>query len=101
MGRFNLDVLDLLAIFQNTYTNPILTLLNAYVGFESVLVSVFFPVYTFSEILLDFLFNFLVLKTFSTASVTFAFKFVFFIATLVFVRGGIPRYRYDFLTKLG
>ena len=28
-------------------------------------------------------------------------KFMILIAMLIFVRGGIPRYRYDFLTKIG
>jgi NADH:ubiquinone oxidoreductase subunit H len=28
-------------------------------------------------------------------------KFILLIGLLIVVRGGIPRYRYDFLTKLG
>lgn len=31
----------------------------------------------------------------------FAIKFCFCIAFLVLIRGGAPRYRYDYLTKLG
>lgn len=31
----------------------------------------------------------------------FAFKFVFAIGFLILIRGGTPRYRYDYLTKLG
>ena len=34
-------------------------------------------------------------------TITFALKFLTFIAMLIFIRGGIPRYRYDFLTKIG
>lgn len=30
-----------------------------------------------------------------------ALKFLILIAMLIFIRGGIPRYRYDFLTKIG
>ena len=30
-----------------------------------------------------------------------ALKFLTLISMLVFIRGGIPRYRYDFLTKIG
>jgi NADH:ubiquinone oxidoreductase subunit H len=30
-----------------------------------------------------------------------AIKFVFAIAFLILIRGGTPRYRYDYLTKLG
>jgi NADH:ubiquinone oxidoreductase subunit H len=28
-------------------------------------------------------------------------KFLVLIALLIFIRGGVPRYRYDFLTKMG
>jgi NADH:ubiquinone oxidoreductase subunit H len=42
-----------------------------------------------------------VLKTNVTNALVFAIKFLVLIALLVFVRGGIPRYRYDFLTKVG
>lgn len=31
----------------------------------------------------------------------FAFKFLVLISLLIFVRGGLPRYRFDFLTKIG
>lgn len=41
------------------------------------------------------------LKTNVTNALVFAIKFLILIALLVFVRGGIPRYRYDFLTKVG
>lgn len=41
------------------------------------------------------------LHSFSLNASIFALKFILIIALLVFVRGGIPRYRYDFLTKLG
>ena len=40
-------------------------------------------------------------KYVALASVVFALKFILLVALLVFVRGGIPRYRYDFLTKVG
>jgi hypothetical protein len=33
--------------------------------------------------------------------VSFATKFILIILLLIFVRGGIPRYRFDFLTKMG
>lgn len=28
-------------------------------------------------------------------------KFILLLALLIFIRGGVPRYRYDFLTKMG
>ena len=40
-------------------------------------------------------------KTLVYNSIVFTFKFIILIALLVFIRGGIPRYRYDFLTKIG
>jgi len=33
--------------------------------------------------------------------VFFAIKFLLAIAFLILIRGGTPRYRYDYLTKLG
>ena len=33
--------------------------------------------------------------------IVFSLKFIMLISLLVFVRGGIPRYRYDYLTKIG
>lgn len=41
------------------------------------------------------------LKTVSTAALVMTFKFIVLIALLIFIRGGVPRYRYDFLTKIG
>jgi NADH:ubiquinone oxidoreductase subunit H len=35
------------------------------------------------------------------ASVWFATKLLICISMLIFVRGGLPRYRYDYLTKIG
>lgn len=40
-------------------------------------------------------------KTTIINAIVVTIKFVLLIALLVFVRGGIPRYRYDFLTKVG
>jgi len=40
-------------------------------------------------------------KSLVRGSVYTALKFLTLIAILIFSRGGIPRYRYDFLTKLG
>ncbi len=34
-------------------------------------------------------------------SLIFSLKFLFVIFFLILIRGGIPRYRYDYLTKLG
>ena len=41
------------------------------------------------------------LYTSQVAILSFGLKFIVIILLLIFVRGGIPRYRYDFLTKMG
>ena len=40
-------------------------------------------------------------KYLNNAIFNIGIKFILLIALLVFVRGGIPRYRFDFLTKIG
>ena len=41
------------------------------------------------------------LSTTSVNSLCMAIKFLLCIAFLIFARGGIPRFRFDYLTKLG
>lgn len=48
------------------------------------------------ELLITSSTNFLVSK-----AITMSLKFLLCIALLIFARGGIPRYRFDYLTKLG
>lgn len=50
--------------------------------------AIFYPV--------SFFFN-----DYTISAFLYALKFLCFIAILIFVRGGIPRYRFDYLTKLG
>ena len=45
--------------------------------------------------------NIFLWKIFISNSLIFTLKFLILISLLIFIRGGIPRYRYDFLTKLG
>lgn len=48
------------------------------------------------------LFNFKTYYQFTqNTTLIFAFKFLLCISFLVLIRGGTPRYRYDYLTKLG
>ena len=51
-------------------------------------------IYEGSFLVIDF-------TTTRTAIVSFSIKFILIILLLIFVRGGIPRYRFDFLTKMG
>jgi len=53
------------------------------------------------ETLISYLTPSLILKYVSVSALSMSFKFIILIALLVFIRGGIPRYRYDFLTKIG
>ena len=41
------------------------------------------------------------LSTTTINALTIALKFLLLIALLIFIRGGIPRYRFDHLTKIG
>ena len=41
------------------------------------------------------------LTTGMVCALTVSLKFIVLIALLVFIRGGIPRYRFDHLTKIG
>lgn len=41
------------------------------------------------------------LSTPNISAITIAIKFLVAIALLIFARGGIPRFRFDYLTKLG
>ena len=52
---------------------------------------------------LSLIFNSILFSTSSTTfnALTIALKFLLLIALLIFIRGGIPRYRFDHLTKVG
>jgi NADH:ubiquinone oxidoreductase subunit H len=73
---------------QFSFVIGLLLLLNFLVKLILTIVS---PVYTIL----------LTIKTTSFLSIFMGIKFVILIGLLIVVRGGIPRYRYDFLTKLG
>jgi NADH:ubiquinone oxidoreductase subunit H len=52
-------------------------------------------------ILLGSCLELLYIKTTVINPLIFTVKFLLLVSLLIFIRGGIPRYRYDFLTKLG
>lgn len=54
--------------------------------------------YLFGDGLNNIIFS---VPTSKAAVISFGLKFITLILLLIFVRGGIPRYRYDFLTKMG
>ena len=53
--------------------------------------------------LLDLLSYYMLLdfKYSTNYTLVFTFKIVLCLSFLIFIRGGVPRYRYDFLTKIG
>lgn len=53
------------------------------------------------EALIQSLLPSITLKYVPISALSMSIKFILLIALLVFIRGGIPRYRYDFLTKIG
>lgn len=93
MGPFDWNVLTLSIHIYNYYIHP--QLLN-----WGVLEFLHHMQILASEWLTNLLPE-LLLKTTSTAAMIMAFKFLILIALLIFIRGGVPRYRYDFLTKIG
>jgi NADH:ubiquinone oxidoreductase subunit H len=93
MKWYEFNVLDFYLLTYNKYIGPTLYSLGL-VDFS----------HQVTNYVMDFFFNIcpsFILKYTSTAAILIALKFIFLIALLVFIRGGIPRYRYDFLTKIG
>jgi NADH:ubiquinone oxidoreductase subunit H len=83
------NILKLTALYT-IQQSAVLTLL---IHFTALALSFTFITLSFYKI---FLF-----KTNIINSVIFALKFLILISLLIFIRGGVPRYRYDFLTKIG
>lgn len=106
MSRLSLDIFDMSFLFFSWYIKPILFSKNFllyiqfFLFFFIIIISqLLYTIY--SNIMSPILYLLYLHKITSLFSIFFAIKFVLLIALLVFVRGGIPRYRYDFLTKLG
>jgi NADH:ubiquinone oxidoreductase subunit H len=93
MGPFDWNILELSLYIYNRFLEPQLSNWGVF-EFVHYLTE---NLYLWSVNLLpEFL-----LKTVSTAALVMTFKFIVLIALLIFIRGGVPRYRYDFLTKIG
>ena len=93
--------LNILDIFQDfffylQYKYP--TLWNTV---ETFFTSIYFYFVTFFMFLYNSFFVMFSMKYLNSAVFNMGIKFILLIALLVFVRGGIPRYRFDFLTKIG
>jgi NADH:ubiquinone oxidoreductase subunit H len=93
MKWYELNILDYYLIAFNKYIGPCLYELGFIDWSHQV-----------SNYVIDFCYDAcpsLLLKYASAAALVVALKFILLIALLVFIRGGVPRYRYDFLTKIG
>ena len=95
--------------YQDSFFSYFFTLIEFFINFYSYVLE---PIYDslahlFFSLIFDnlyTLFNDLGLwhvNFFSQAALITSLKFILLIALLVIVRGGIPRYRFDYLTKLG
>lgn len=106
MNRFNLDIFDTITLLFSWYIKPLLVSETFFINVQfsfviglllllnflvKLILTIVSPVYTIL----------LTIKTTSFLSIFMGIKFVILIGLLIVVRGGIPRYRYDFLTKLG
>jgi len=106
MSRISLDVFDLFLLFYSWYIKPLLYSQGFifYIQLAFILVTLVIIKLTlasYTVLVKPILYLLTSIKITSMFSVIFSLKFIILIALLIFVRGGIPRYRYDFLTKLG
>ena len=94
----SLNILDLITDYtffiQYNYPNLWIKIDNTFMYIYDLIFNIF-----------TFFLNFFIIATYmkylNSAIFNMGFKFILLIALLVFVRGGIPRYRFDFLTKIG
>ena len=85
--------MDLFTTFYQKYTESTLVKFNI---FELLANSI-----TFLNSKIQLLIPEILITTNMLDATITALKFLTLISMLVFIRGGIPRYRYDFLTKIG
>lgn len=94
----SLNILDIITDFtffiQYNYPNLWIKIDNMFMYIYELIFNIF-----------TFFWNSFIIATYmkylNSAIFNMGFKFILLIALLVFVRGGIPRYRFDFLTKIG
>lgn len=102
MGLFefilSLNILDIITdtVFYIQYNYP-----NLFINFDNLFTLLYQNIFYLSLNLYTSLTIVFTMKYLNSAIFNMGFKFILLIALLVFVRGGIPRYRFDFLTKIG
>jgi NADH:ubiquinone oxidoreductase subunit H len=105
MKKPSWDFSDMYTIFYFTHLKPLL-IATGFWGYYirgtfSINHFLYFVTGSMAQTLQSYFASTVLCKYVALASVVFALKFILLVALLVFVRGGIPRYRYDFLTKVG
>ena len=85
---------DLFFYIQYQYPQVFNFVESCFIWFYSLFITMFMFVYNSLWIIFN-------MKYLNSAIFNMGIKFILLIALLVFVRGGIPRYRFDFLTKIG
>jgi NADH:ubiquinone oxidoreductase subunit H len=106
MVRFNLDIFDTIILWFSWYIKPLLAsegfLTNLQFTLLLCILSSIIILYKVILTLIQPLMSiFFTVKLTSFLSIFMGLKFIVLLGLLIVVRGGIPRYRYDFLTKLG
>lgn len=94
----SLNILDIMTDFTFfiQYNYP-----NIWLWCDTTFLFLYELILNFIFILINSLHIAVNMKYLNSAIFNMGFKFILLIALLVFVRGGIPRYRFDFLTKIG
>ena len=87
-------VYDSLFLVTSSMSNLNSIVLYTSYSLYSVIANIFISLYVV-------IINIFKFKNIYTPIINISIKFIILIALLVFIRGGIPRYRYDFLTKIG
>ena len=87
------NILEFNILFTNYLLKPQIIYISSFLLFNTFILKIYTVIIN--------LIPHLSLKTTIVNSIVITIKFIMLIALLVFVRGGIPRYRYDFLTKVG
>lgn len=109
----NLSTIVVLYLLENSNQSYLCQSINFFINihlyfnfflFEPIINFVTFTFVFHASYIFFYIFNYLMSYCFNSmlyASIITSIKFILLIAILVFVRGGIPRYRFDYLTKLG
>mgnify|MGYP006075358739 FL=1 len=87
------NLLDLYTTLYQKYTESTFLKFNIFESFTNFV--------TFLNSKIQLLIPEILITTNMLDATITALKFLMLISMLVFIRGGIPRYRYDFLTKIG